>query len=62
MFLRVGAIVMESGGYLSHGAIVARELGLPAVVNVPGIMEQVRDGEPVIVDGDAGRVSRVPQP
>ena len=58
LFLRASAIVMESGGYLSHGAIVAREFGLPAVVNIPGIMEQLRDDEPVTVDGDRARVYR----
>jgi len=58
LFLRASAIVMESGGYLSHGAIVAREFGLPAVVNIPGILEQLRDNELVTVDGDAARVYR----
>jgi pyruvate,water dikinase len=45
---------METGGYLSHGAIVAREFGLPAVVNIPGLLETVRDGQLVLVDGDRG--------
>jgi phosphohistidine swiveling domain-containing protein len=58
LFLRASAIVMESGGYLSHGAIVAREFGLPAVVNVPGIIDCLVDDEIVTVDGDAARVSR----
>lgn len=59
LFLRAGGIVMESGGYLSHGAIVAREFGLPAVVNVPGIVDQLSDGDVVLVDGDTGRVRRL---
>lgn len=59
LFLRASAIVMEVGGYLSHGAIVAREYGLPAVVNLPGIFGALRDGDELIVDGDAGIVSRV---
>lgn len=37
-------MVMEVGGYLSHGAIVAREYGLPAVVNIPGLLETVKSG------------------
>ena len=37
LFLRAAAVVMEVGGYLSHGAIVAREYGLPAVVNIPPV-------------------------
>jgi pyruvate,water dikinase len=47
---------METGGYLSHGAIVAREYGLPAVINIPGLLSKVRDGDRLTVDGDAGRV------
>jgi pyruvate,water dikinase len=58
LFLRASAIVMETGGYLSHGAIVAREYGLPAVVNLPGILNSLRDGEILTVDGDAGRLWR----
>jgi pyruvate,water dikinase len=51
--------VTETGGYLSHGAIVAREFGIPAVVNLPGIMEAVADGDPLEVDGRRGTVRRV---
>ena len=58
LFLRASAIVMASGGYLSHGAIVAREYGIPAVVNIPGILTEVRQGDVLFVDGDAGRVVR----
>jgi pyruvate,water dikinase len=58
LFLRASALVMETGGYLSHGAIVAREYGIPAVANLPGILDQVRSGETLLVDGNAGRVSR----
>ncbi len=45
---------METGGYLSHGAIVAREFGLPAVVNIPGLLEIVQDGQSVMIDGNRG--------
>lgn len=58
LFLRASAIVMETGGYLSHGAIVAREYGLPAVVNIPGMLAQMTDGECLAVDGDASTVRR----
>jgi phosphoenolpyruvate-protein kinase (PTS system EI component) len=53
---------METGGYLSHGAIVAREYGLPAVVNIPGIFSQIQDAEVLIVDGDAGTVRHTLNP
>jgi pyruvate,water dikinase len=49
---------METGGYLSHGAIVAREYGLPAMVNIPGILDHLIDGETLTVDGDAATVRR----
>jgi phosphohistidine swiveling domain-containing protein len=58
LFLRAKALVMEVGGYNSHGAIVAREYGIPAVVNVPGVMKVLEDGEPLTVDGDEGKVIR----
>jgi rifampicin phosphotransferase len=59
VFLKASALVMETGGYMSHGAIVAREFGLPAVVNLPGILEQVRSGDPLEVDGNRGVVRRL---
>lgn len=58
LFLRASALVMEVGGYLSHGAIVAREYGIPTVVNVPGVMKIVHDGEILTVDGDSGKIFR----
>ena len=59
LFLRASAVVMETGGYLSHGAVVAREFGLPAVVNVREAMRILRDGDRLRVDGDAGVVHRL---
>lgn len=50
---------METGGYLSHGAIVAREFGIPAVVNLPGILAAVASGEALEVDGGRGTVRHV---
>ncbi|MBU9577112.1 pyruvate, water dikinase [Ralstonia mannitolilytica] len=59
LFLKASALVMETGGYLSHGAIVAREFGIPAVVNLPGIRAQLKNGDALRVDGNAGVVFRV---
>ncbi|WP_006520677.1 PEP-utilizing enzyme [Desulfoscipio gibsoniae] len=56
LFLRASAIVMETGGFISHGAIVAREYGIPAVVNVPGVMKIIKGGHLITVDGDAGKI------
>jgi len=58
LFLRAKAVVMEVGGYISHGAIVAREYGIPAVVNVGEAMKILHDGEQITVDGDEGKVYR----
>lgn len=56
LFLKAGAVVMETGGFLSHGAIVAREYGIPAVVNVPGVMDIIKEGWTIAVDGNNGKI------
>ncbi len=56
LFLKAAAIVMETGGYSSHGSIVAREYGVPAVVNIPGIMKIIKDNQQITVDGDEGNI------
>jgi pyruvate,water dikinase len=55
LFARVGAVVAESGGMLSHSSIVAREYQIPAVVSVAGAM-RLHDGTLVSVDGFRGEV------
>lgn len=50
------AFVTEQGSYASHSAILARTMGIPAVVGVPGLMDALSDGRTVIVDGSRGRV------
>lgn len=58
--LSLGAgIVLEMGGLLSHGAIVARELGIPAVVDVPRATALIGNGDRVTVDGATGRIAVV---
>ena len=47
---------MEMGGTTSHGAAVAREYGIPAVVGVPGATERIITGQQITVDGSAGTV------
>jgi pyruvate,water dikinase len=53
----LGAIVTDSGGLLSHSAIVAREYGIPGVVGTRDATERIPDGATVRVDGDAGEVT-----
>ncbi|MCE9533738.1 MAG: hypothetical protein K8T89_21810 [Planctomycetes bacterium] len=57
LFVQAKALVMESGGTLSHGAIVAREFGLPAVAGLPDIHRQLKTGQRIRVDGGRGIVS-----
>jgi pyruvate,water dikinase len=56
LFLTAAGLVTEIGGFLSHGATVAREYGVPAVVNVNYACTVIRTGDMVTVDGDRGRV------
>ncbi|MFC5994805.1 PEP/pyruvate-binding domain-containing protein [Pseudonocardia hispaniensis] len=60
LFLTAGGLVMEMGGANSHGAVVAREYGIPAVVGVPDATALLATGEMITVDGAAGSVARVP--
>ena len=55
----LGALVTDSGGLLSHSAIVAREYGIPGVVGTREATERIADGVRVRVDGDAGEVTVV---
>ncbi len=57
LFLTAGGLVMEFGGVMAHGAIVAREYGIPAVVGVLGATERIASGSRITVDGSAGTVS-----
>src|SRR5205807_5713538 len=56
LFVNAKALVMETGGVLSHGAIVAREFGLPAVAGLPGVLKRLQAGQRVRVDGINGTV------
>jgi pyruvate,water dikinase len=56
-FVLAGGLVIEESGLLSHTSIIARERGLPAVINVPGATERLRDGQRVEVDGRRGIVT-----
>jgi len=61
LFLTAGGLVMETGGAMSHGAIVAREYGIPAVVGVAEATERIRTGQRITVDGGAGTVTFAPE-
>lgn len=57
LFYSAAGLITESGGPLSHGAVTAREMRLPAVMSVRGAMQQFQNGQLVTVDGTAGVVS-----
>src|SRR5580693_833369 len=59
LFLVAGAVVTDYGGLLSHGPIVARELGIPCVCGTEVGSRRIRDGQLIRVDGDAGLVEIV---
>ncbi|MCF2150360.1 glycerol-3-phosphate acyltransferase [Desmonostoc muscorum LEGE 12446] len=56
LLLRAGGLIAEAGGRLSHGAIVAREYGIPAVMDVRGATWLLQDGQRVRIDGTRGIV------
>lgn len=59
LFPVVEGLLVARGSLLSHSAIVARELGIPCVVGLPGLLEALQDGEVVELDGATGEVTRV---
>jgi rifampicin phosphotransferase len=62
LFLTAGGLVMEMGGANSHGAVVAREYGIPAVVGVPDATHLIATAEQITVDGAAGTVTKAVDP
>ena len=57
LFLHAAGLVMERGGVLSHGAVVAREYGVPAVANIPNATRRIADRQTLRVDGNQGTIS-----
>lgn len=56
----VSAILTETGGMTSHSAILARAMGIPAILGIPGVTAQLKNGECVIADAQSGTVLREP--
>ncbi len=54
LFVNAAAVVLEVGGILQHGAVIAREYGKPCVVGIDRLMTKLHDGQRVEVDGTAG--------
>ena len=56
LFGIAGGLIVEMGGTLSHGAIIAREYGLPTVANVEAVMTRLKEGQRVRLDAAAGTI------
>ena len=59
LFSRLSGLVMETGGQLSHGAVVAREYGIPAVAGIAGATAMIKDGDMLVINGSEGCVTRL---
>jgi pyruvate,water dikinase len=57
LFAMASAVVTDIGGPLSHGSIVAREYGIPAVLGTGSATRRIQSGETITVDGSAGTVT-----
>lgn len=62
LYPAVSGLLIERGSVLSHSAIVAREMGLPAIVGITGLTHHVKDGQEIEMDGGAGTVVIAPAP
>ncbi|QUM89821.1 phosphoenolpyruvate synthase [Moritella sp. 36] len=59
LFPTAGGIIVERGSTLSHSAVVARELGIPAIVGVPNLTKILTDHEKIRMDGTSGKIERI---
>jgi pyruvate,water dikinase len=57
LFASAAGLLVERGSLLSHSAIVSREMGIPSIVSIPGITQQLVTGDEVEMDGSLGTVS-----
>lgn len=60
LFPLASAVLVEHGSLLSHSAIVAREMGIPAIVSIPGLLNALKTGDVVEMDGRDGWIKRLP--
>jgi len=57
IFSIISGIIMEEGGLLSHGAVVAREYGIPAILQIEDVIHLLRTGDEIEIDGTQGIVT-----
>jgi pyruvate,water dikinase len=56
LFLTAAGLVMETGGMMTHGAVVAREYGIPAIVGIDQATHRLKTGQRIRIDGSSGRI------
>jgi rifampicin phosphotransferase len=61
-FVAIKGLVTELGGLMTHGAVIVREYGLPAVVGIERATQLIQDGQRIRVPGTDGHVEILPQP
>ena len=59
LFPTASAIVVERGSLLSHSAIVSREMGIPCIVSVNGLLQTLKTGDEIAIDGSTGTIQRL---
>jgi pyruvate,water dikinase len=59
LFPTASAIIVERGSLLSHSAIVSREMGIPCIVSVTGLLRTLKSGDMVLMDGGTGKIKRI---
>jgi pyruvate,water dikinase len=59
LFPSAAGLIVERGSLLSHSAIVAREMGIPAIVSLEGVTRWLKDGDWVELDGGSGVVTKI---
>ena len=56
LFFKIGGLITETGGPISHGSVVAREYGVPAIVGVKDATKRFRNGQSIRINGETGRI------
>jgi pyruvate,water dikinase len=59
LFASAAGLLVERGSLLSHSAIVSREMGIPAIVSIPGITKHLKDGNVVEMNGSTGTIKLI---
>jgi phosphohistidine swiveling domain-containing protein len=62
LFMAAGGLIMETGGMMTHGAVVAREYGIPAVVGVDQATIRLKTGQRILLNGSSGQIKLLDQP